>query len=166
MSREIISPNDRMYRVARNFIDTEFLSHTDQDEVKFKVAQATAKNSVVTPNHIKGLYCLNLKQSLETHQDHGLSLRKNATNLAVLKTLDSTLPIEKRIITIQDEITLFRNSLIAEISSKVQSIEVSIAATGSETRIDFLRSICNEDFRICRGLNLIAAEIEIQEKIY
>jgi len=60
--------NESETEAARNFIDSKFLLHADQDLVTHRVEKHIGLNENITPSFIRSLYGLYMRQSLESFQ--------------------------------------------------------------------------------------------------
>ncbi|MBU1066207.1 hypothetical protein KKE60_00190, partial [Patescibacteria group bacterium] len=69
------------------------------------------------------------------------------------------LPAMKREITLYDELSFFRYSLIAEIHSKVLNIESLTAASGNFTDIDYLRDFLDGEIKSLNRLTIMETSL-------
>ena len=136
--------SESIQETARNFLDSKFLSKVSAIDFKIRNAHVQ-ENKGITPDFVRNSYHSYLNQSLKAYQDSGKSLERDATNLAILKVMDGKLP--EREITLFDELAIFKNSLIAEISSKVQNIESRTAAHGKFDDLEYIRSLFHEEIQ-------------------
>ncbi|MBU0572107.1 hypothetical protein KKH23_01955 [Patescibacteria group bacterium] len=149
---------DTLQEAIRSFIDSEFFSHVDSKDFEVRKSHIL-QNTEITPKFVRNSYHYYLKLSTDVYLDRGKTLQRNATNLALLKVMDERLPAMKREITLYDELSFFRYSLIAEIHSKVLNIESLTAASGNFTDIDYLRDFLDGEIKSLNRLTIMETSL-------
>lgn len=155
--------NETETETARNFIDNEFLSHADQDLVDYRVEKHINLNENMTPSFVRNLYGLYVRESLESFQDSGKALERDATNLAILRKADSRLPEGQNTITVSDELALFRNSLTSVLYSELWNIEERIAAHGAYDDIGQVRGLLTDILGTINNINFLSTYLPPHE---
>ena len=101
-------------------------------------------------------HCTLEKAQQLPQSDPGRALRESSSLLSVAKLYEKEMEGEQgSVITIFKEAELFRNALTSEIVAKIDVIEVSIAASGSFTDLDFARNLQSGETQLLTNLNYI-----------
>ncbi len=145
---------DSLLGAARKFIDSEFLSHVDPSSFKVRSSHIR-QNTEIIPELVRNIYQSHVGRTEEHFLDSGKALERDATNLALVKLMDERSPIAEREITLFDELSLFRNSLIAEINTAVQNIKSHIEDQGKFEDISYLNDFINGDIKSLNRLTII-----------
>lgn len=139
---------------TRNFIDSEFLSHVDSKDFKMRKSHIL-QNTGITPAFVRDSYRSYLTYSTDYFLDSGKALQRDSTNLALLKVMNERLHVTQRVITPSDELSLFRNSLIAEMNAKMLNIESHTAEHGNFEDIDYSRDFPHGEIKSLNRLILM-----------
>ncbi len=151
---EQLSSADTLQEAIRNFIDSEFLSHVDSKSFDVRKSHIL-QNTGITPSFVRNSYHSYMRQSTDSYLDSRRALQRDSTNLALLKVMDERLPVMQREITLSDELSFFRSSLIAEINTKVLNIESRTAEHGNFKDTDYLKDFFNGEIKSLSRLNLM-----------